>query len=973
MTQDHPIKSPRKLIEVALPLDKINEESARRKRKAPKGYPTTLHKWWAQRPTAAARAVIFGQLVNDPSWKWELEHPGEIPPGHLKASWAKSRKRLFSILEDVIQWDNSTNKEILDRAHLEIVRSWSETCELNKSHPDAKELFDPERLPGLCDPFSGSGTIPMEGVRLGLSAFGTDLNPVAVLISKASVEVVRRFVGREPIGPANTDEKERDLIAQDWARSTGLAEDVRRYGHWLYERAKEKIGNLYPLIEITGKMAKDRPDLKPLVGKKVAPVAYLWARTVRSPNPAFSHVHVPLVSTFLLSSKDRRSAYIDPIVKNDSYRFTVRLGKPPAEHGQGTKVGRGGNFQCLLSRVPIAVDYIRDEGKAGRLGCRLLAIVAESPAGRIYLDPPAEVEEVALKVKPTWRPEVPINHNPRDIRCQLYGLNTYADLYSPRQLMAVSTFTEMIAEVREKVEMDARAAGLGEDARGLEAGGAGAKAYAEAISLYLAFAVDRVADYGSTIATWRPKDNAMRSSLANQAIPITWDYAEGSPFASSSAGLMDSISVVADAIEFLPHQAPGKVTQAAAQSQDRTKCAISTDPPYYNNIAYADLSDFFYVWLRRSLRSIFPELLATVAVPKAEELVATPYRHGSNENAEAFFMNGMTEAMRRLAVQAHPALPMTIYYAFKQSETEAEGATASTGWETFLEAVHRAGLAVTGTWPMSTESDNRQVGIDANALASSIILVCRPRPADAPTTSRRAFLRELNQALPEALDEMTRGAEGAPSPVAPVDLSQAIIGPGMAIFSKYSAVLDADGAPMNVRAALKLINRFLAEDDFDADTQFCLHWFEEQGWKEGPYGKADVLARAKATSVKGVAEAGAVASGGGKVRLLKFSEYPTDWNPREDKRLAVWEVLHHLIRALKQDGESGAGKVFAEVRSKAESARQLAYRLYTLCERQGWAEDARAYNELITSWSAIEAAAGESRIEEQPTLFGEKQ
>jgi putative DNA methylase len=439
---------------------------------------------------------------------------------------------------------------------------------------------------------------------------------------------------------------------------------------------------------------------------------------------------------------------------------------------------------------------------------------------------------------------------------------------------------------------------------------------------------------------------------------MTWDFPEVNPFAGAAGDFGVTTTSMARSIENVSaNRVRAFVSQADAQTQNISAGKIvSTDPPYYDNIGYADLSDFFYVWLRRALRPIFPSLLATISVPKAEELVATPYRHGGKDEAELFFLKGMTQAMGSLAKQAHPAFPITIYYAFKQSETDNAAGTSSTGWESFLEAVHRSGLQLTGTWPMRTERPTG-VKVMTNSLASSVILVCRNRTADALTVSRRDFLRELNTVLPEALDEMTKGSGDARSPVAPVDLSQAIIGPGMAVFSKYAAVLEADGSPMSVRTALQLINRFLAEDDFDHDTQFCLHWFEQHGWNESAFGGADTLARAKGTSVDGVKDAGVIKSGGGKVRLLKWSEYPEDWDPRTDKRLPVWEALHHLIRALRQGGDSASGALLAALGGKAEAVRQLAYRLYTLCERLGQAEDARAYNELITSWTGIESAA----------------
>jgi putative DNA methylase len=537
----------------------------------------------------------------------------------------------------------------------------------------------------------------------------------------------------------------------------------------------------------------------------------------------------------------------------------------------------------------------------------------------------------------------------------------FGDYFTPRQLVALTTFSDLVGEAIAKAKDDALAAGMPDDGRGLDEGGSGATAYAQAVGVYLTFAISRTADRGSTICSWdsSPKMEALRNTFGRQAIPMTWDFAEGNPFSESSGNWMFNIEWGAKTVQLFPARADGYAVQQDAQTQTTSKDKlVSTDPPYYDNIGYADLSDFFYVWLRRSLRPIYPGLFATVAVPKAEELVATPYRHGGKERAEKFFLDGMTEALRNLARQAHPAFPVTIYYAFKQSETKGDAGTSSTGWETFLEAVLKAGFALTGTWPMRTELGNRMIGSGTNALASSIVLVCRQRPADAPTVSRREFIRELNAVLPEALDEMTRG--GVNSPVAPVDLSQAIIGPGMAIFSQYAAVLEADGQPMSVRTALQLINRFLAEDDFDHDTQFCLHWFESQGWAEGKYGDADVLARAKGTSVGGLQQAGVVESGGGKLRLLRWAEYAEGWSPEKDSRTPIWEALHYLIRALNRQGTSEAGALLARMPTRAEPMRSLAYRLYTLCERKGWAEDARSYNELIAAWNDIETASHEA-------------
>jgi putative DNA methylase len=951
---DYPIKSPRKLIEVALPLDAINAEAAREK-SIRHGHPSTLHLWWARRPLAAARAVIFAQLVNDPGY----QQGGGFKYGKNKKEAAIERKRLFKIIEDLVLWENTTNEEVLERARAEIRRSWREVCELNKDHPQAAELFNPDKLPALHDPFAGGGTIPLEAQRLGLEAYASDLNPVAVLINKAMIEIPPKFAGRPPVSLLHSRQgaKKKELdLEREWPGATGLAEDVRYYGAWMRDEAQKRIGHLYPPVEITAEMAKERPDLKPLVGQKLTVIAWLWARTVKSPNPAFSHVDVPLASTFILFSKEGREVYVQPVVEREQYHFTVKVGTPPPEAAGGTTAGKRKAFRCLMSGTPIDYDYIRTEGKAGRIGQKLMAVVAEGARSRIYLAPTREAEVIAAKATETWTPEMALPNNPRDFKTPNYGLTTFGDLFTSRQLGALTTFSDVVMDVAKMARQDAIDSGLIDNDQGIESGKTGAQAYAEAIRVYLAFSVSKASQRNNTLCTWEAPMGRLGGAFGRQAIPMTWDYAETNPFAGAGGDIYGTVHSLAEVLDKFMQVIPGISEQADAQNQTISSSKIvSTDPPYYDNIGYADLSDFFYIWLRRALRNEFPGLFATLAVPKREELVATPYRHGGVEAAEAFFMAGMTCAMQQILKYAHPAFPITIYYAFKQSDTKSEG-TGSTGWETFLEAVIKAGFSIRGTWPMRTELTvalKKRVG----ALASSIILVCCKRPSDSVTVSRREFIRELNGVLPEALDEMTKGSGDERSPVAPVDLSQAIIGPGMAVFSKYAAVLEADGSPMSVRTALQLINRFLAEDDFDGETQFCLHWFEQHGWDEGPFGDADTLSRAKATSVSGLSDAGVIESGGGKVRLLKWVDYPADWDPSKDDRKPVWESLHQLIRAFRQQGESGAGKLLAHLKPQAEAIRQLAYRLYTLCERLGQADDARAYNELITSWSSIEESS----------------
>jgi putative DNA methylase len=961
------VNIPKKLIEVALPLDAINLAAAKEKA-IRHGHPSALHLWWARRPLAAARAVLFAQLVNDPGY----QQGNGFKYGKNKKEAAVERKRLFKLIEDLVLWKNTTNEEVLERARAEIGRSWREVCELNKQHPRAAELFNPDKLPAVNDPFAGGGAIPLEAQRLGLETYASDLNPVAVLINKAMVEIPPKFAGRPPVSLARKGSAKSDLgLDQSWPGTTGLAEDVRYYGEWMREEAQRRIGHLYPAVEVTPEIAKERPDLKPLLGQKLTVIAWLWARTVKSPNPAFSHVEVPLVGTYVLSRKPGKESFVEPVIEGNSYLFRVKVGKFSAAAENGTSLGPKGGFRCLMSNVPIDYSHIRNEAMAGRVGAKLMAVVVEGERRRIYLSPPPEHEAVNYH-RPEWMPSLEIVSGMSE-RVVGYGLRVFADLFTPRQLTALSTLCDLVGEARQKIRVDALTSGGLADSPGLDAGGLGAEAYAEAVSVYLGCMLDKFAECHSSLCTWSnsPKNELVVSTFRRQALPMTWDFAEANPFADSSGSFTKIIDAECKVITTaLPASNKAHCFQADVQTQKVSGLNIvSTDPPYYDNIGYSDLSDYFYVWLRRCMREVFPTLFATISAPKAEELVAASHRHGSKDVAELFFLNGMTKAMQNIAEFSHPAYPVTLYYAFKQSETDTESGTSSTGWETFLESVLKSGMALSGTWPMRTERPGRTISLGKNSLASSIILVCRKRPADAPTISRREFIRELNVVLPEALDEMTKGAGGERSPVAPVDLSQAIIGPGMAVFSKYAAVLEANGSPMSVRTALQLINRFLAEDDFDPDTQFCLQWFEQHGWNDGKFGEADTLARAKGTAVDGVKQSGVIYAARGVVRLVKWADYPADWDPTTVVRLPVWELLHQLIRVLKTEGENGVGELLAAVQSKAEAARQLAYRLHVLCERAGWAEDARAYNELITSWSAIESAAAKVPGLRQAELF----
>ena len=933
----------KKLIEVALPLEAINIASAREK-SIRHGHPSTLHLWWARRPLATARAVIFAQMVDDPS-----ANPDLFP---TEAKQEKERQRLFRIIEDLVLWENTTNETVLERARAEIWQSWRRACAQNVSHPRAKELFDRNKLPGFHDPFAGGGALPLEAQRLGLESYASDLNPVAVLINKAMIEIPPKFVGKPAVNPAARSEcgGERNecgkthssvLFPRLWRGAQGLAEDVRYYGQWMRDEAEKLIGYLYPKIKVTPEMVKERPDLKQYEGCELTVIAWLWARTVKSPNPAYAQVDVPLASTFMLCTKPGKEVYVDPVVDGSRYAFTVKNGKPDNAEAvkNGTKLARGANFRCLVSDAPISAHYVRSEAQAGRMNAKLMAIVAEGDRGRVYLAPTQEHEAIALQAKPKWKPDLKVPTPCHDVdRLPMYGMPTWGDAFTSRQLVALTTFSDLVKEARHQVLRNAP----------------GDFAYADAVITYLAFAVSKMANIGSSVASWMSDRGAFRETFARQAIPMVWDFAEANTFADTGGSFAIAIEKGAMAIEAFPAHANAMAVQCDAAAQTiSTGKVVSTDPPYYDNIGYADLSDFFYVWLRPSLKSVYPDLFTTLAVPKAEELVATPYRHGSKEKAESFFLDGMTLAMHRLAEQAHPAFPVTIYYAFKQAETESAEGTSSTGWETFLDAVIQAGFAISGTWPMRTEGSGRMIAKGTNALASSIILVCRQRGTQATTTTRQAFVATLKRELGPALKHLQRGG------IAPVDLAQAAIGPGMGVYTRYGKVLDAEGKALTVREALALINQALdevlteQEGDFDADTRWALAWFEQFGFNDGPFGVAETLSKAKVTSVSGLVEAGILHSKAGKVRLLRPDELPSNWDPATDKRLTAWEVVHHLVRVLASGGESAAAELVQKLGAEAEIGRELAYRLYTVCERRKRAAEALAYNGLVQSWPEV--------------------
>jgi len=1134
----------KKLIEVALPLEAINMEAAREK-SIRHGHPSTLHLWWARRPLAACRAVLWSSLVDDPS-SWPDKFPTEEAQN-------RERQRLFDILgrivveidkkgntkqvvKGLVSWDevNDPNSEVLEKAQQEIARclAW-ERGEEPPTKPDAVREYIAKYAPPAYDPFAGGGSIPLEAQRLGLEAHASDLNPVAVLINKALIEIPPKFKDQAPVNPVDRAKDgrgqgtgnrgewhERGAVASGFSRlaevdgsggaglslerslseggdvsfnqsdhassgvgaseycggertgnsqglrqfsgdrqgvadgnrnvsdvgsasqlsnparsqsnsgtnrgnqqnancpsqastsalnppvtrslfpisykgAQGLAADVRYYGAWMRDEAFKRIGHLYPKVMVgnreegmgnreegTGNSGEPAPSSLPPVPCHLSPVTYtviawLWARTVKCPNPACG-CQMPLVWSFQLSTKKGKEAWVEPVVDRTQtppkIQFEVKTGKGKAPEGTVERKGA----RCIACETPVPFNHVRSEGKAGRMSQQLMAIVAEGQNGRIYLSPQAEHVEIAQSAQPTWKPDANLPHNPRDFKTPNYGMKKISDLFTPRQLVALTTFSDLVGEAREKATQDAIAAGLPDDDVPLNDGGIGARAYGEAISVYLAFAASKLADRNSSVASWDVGSVSLRSTFARQAIPMVWDYCEANPFESmgSFEGAIDWIDRVLKGLE---KGLVGQITQhdaTAPHSHDTIPKLISTDPPYYDNIGYADLADFFYVWLRRSLGSVYPNICSTLLVPKTQELVATPYRFdGSKQKAQAFFEEGLGNAFNRMHEISHTDYPLTVYYAFKQTETDQKGkdneSIASTGWETMLEGLIKADFSINGTWPMRSELSNRMVASDTNALASSIVLVCRPRPTDAPKITRRQFLTELKRELPKALKTLQQGN------IAPVDLAQASIGPGMAIYSQYAAVLENDGSPMRVRTALQLINQILdeflteQEGEFDGDTRWALTWFEQHQFEPGQYGDAETLSKAKNTSVTGMVEAGILEAKAGKVRLLSREEIGSRKQGRGKSDDSVpsflssvpsspdWLIAQTLIHTLDTQGETGAAEVLAKLGERGEMARDLAYRLYRLCDRKGWTQEALAYNSLVISWPEITRLASE--------------
>lgn len=958
MTAPFPRK---KLIEVSIPLEAINAASAREK-SIRHGHPSTLHLWWARRPLAACRAVLFSQLVDDPS-SW----PDRFPTEEAQDT---ERRRLHRVIERMVPWEASNDENILNEARWEIARSvaWGQG-EDPPAKDDGKAIlaYLQENAPPIYDPFSGGGSIPLEAQRLGLRAYGSDLNPVAVLIGKALVEIPPKFAGRPPVNPKARKELERGRWNGRGAQ--GLAEDVRFYGQWMRDEAEKRIGHFYPKAKL--------PD-----GSEATVIAWLWARTVRSPDPAAKGAMVPLVTSFMLSTKEGRKAWVEPVIDAsapDGWRFEVRTGQlnkaDEIKFKEGTKTGRGTNFACVLSGATISPDHVRGEGMEKRLGARLMAVVAEGNRSRVYLSPSADHERLAKSAKPDDVSAIAVDmpDNPRWFSPPGYGMQQYADIFTPRQLVALTAFSDLVGEARERALADASVAGLPHEPTRLHEGGTAAEAYADAVATFLAFMIDRTADRNCSICSWdsgpsgskastggSARTASVRNVFSRQAIPMTWDFAESNIFSESGGGLLSAL----DWIEPVLKRPKVEIGAGELYNIDASKnsfpirpIVISTDPPYYDNIAYADLSDFFYVWLRRSLSGVWPDLFRRLTTPKAEELVATPYRHGGKGAAETFFMEGMGEALTAMRKAATDSEPLAVYYAFKQSEVAADGVT-SAGWASFLQAVVNAGLVVDGTWPVRTEMSNRMIGSGTNALASSIVLVCRKRSADASMITRAEFIRLLRRELPDAIDDIRKAGVG------PVDMQQSVIGPGMGVFSRHVKVLEDDDSAMTVKTALAIINRVWEEIDqeldavFDSETQVALAWFATYGFDSKTSGELITLANAKNIGTKALFDSEVFEDLKGKTALTAREKLPKDWSPSKDKRLTIWECVQHTARVLNAEdgGAEAAGRLVTQMGPAGDQARKLAYRLFEIATQKGWSQEALIYNELAQEWPHLEEA-----------------
>ncbi len=887
----------KKLIEVSLPLEAINRESVREKN-ITNGHPSTLHIWWARRPLAACRAILFSQLVDDPS-----SNPIDFP---TLESQKIERARLFAIIENLAKWENSSNESVLTAAKVEIMKG-----------REGKQI-------DLLDPFSGGGSIPLEAKRLGLNAIANDLNPLPILINTVILKIVGRFEGK--ISSANS-------ISGNSAVT--MSEDLKKWSEVLQTRVEEKVGHLY-----TGK------------NKSSVPLVYLWARTVKCPNPACG-IDVPLVGSWSTNDRPGNESYFNPVPSSDGKSVDVEIGQGKVSKELATIIRSGG--KCPICETGFKLDYVKSEASLGNLSQRLLGV--QEVENKIRTFRPATIEDrskasVAREYM-EWL-DLPLSKHPQYMAPPRFGLNKFSDLFLDRQLLTLKTFVEELEKLEPEITKSYEDKFSDSDPRNLTEGGSGAVAYAQSIKVLLAMSISRLTNRCSTLCIWDSSRTTISQVFVRQAYSMTWFFAEANPFGGGSGSYEGQVDYLVKALARLP-LGQGTVANKPAQELDiPMNVVVSTDPPYYDSVPYADLSDYFVVWLRKMLATTMPEIFTTVLSPKASELVADHVRHNDKASAGKFFEDGLTDVFKRIHSAHSNDYPMTIFYAFKAKEDEGK-IDIPTGWETFLSSLLTAGWKISGTWPVRTEQPGGLRELGRNALASSVVVVCRKRDELAPSISRRAFISEMKKVLPQSLREMQQGS------IAPVDLAQAAIGPGMEIFSKYSEISEADGTSMTIRTALALINQTLGEvlneqeSDFDSETLFCVKWFAQYQWDEGPFGQADTLARAVNVSMSSMMRNGVFISSSSKAKLKHPKEMEPEWNPSLDKELSIWEVTVKLSHIIGAEGIEKARSVLHQTSEAidVDAVKELAYLIFNICEKQGWSETGVAFNALVTSWIDI--------------------
>jgi putative DNA methylase len=882
----------RKLIEVALPIEAISAASRREKDKKT-GTIRNVHKWFAPMPGPAWRALLFAAIVDDPDDEAD-------------------RKKLLDLIERLVPADGGPPAP--------------------DALAEAKKLIAEVTLgdlPTVLDPFCGGGSTLVEAQRLGLPTVGSDLNPVPALITRVLTELVPKVAGRPPLVGDPTQ-----LGGIVGKPLDGFLADVWHYGELVRERVWQQIGDLYPSAAGGGTI-----------------VAWLWARTVACKNPPCRAVS-PLVSSFELSRRRGSACWVEPIVKLDhsGVRFEIRsgAGQPPTP----TKLGRGGNFRCAVcGEAAIDESYVKEEGRAGRLGLQLMAVAVDGPSGRSYVSPDLAPQRPQVNASDDIG-DIELADDHRNLWCVGYGVRSVSDLFVDRQLVALSAFADAVASVPAEV---------------VDAGGD--LEYASSIASVLGLAVGKLAMANSTQARWRLRavESKAEPAFSRQALPMVWDFAEVNPFGGSVGDWSQQVKAVSGGLERLPLGGVGRVSALDARFASTLLEApglVATDPPYFAQIGYADLSDYFYVWLRRALKDVHPDLLATIATPKGSELIAAPHRHGGDRAAASrAFVEGFTETFHALVSVTRPELPMLIVYAHRQEESEDGGLTA-TAWDAMLTAILDAGLRIVGTWPVHATGSSRQIGLGTNALASYVVLVCRPQLAGARVGDLPSFVAALRAELPSAIRRVQEAAISA------IDLGQAAIGPGMAVFSRFAYVVDpATGQRMTVHRALELINMVRAEviDDFagalSPETRWAMTWFRDFGFGEADSGEAEKLFTTTNTSLGQLEAAGIATSSRGKIRLLRRDELPDNWDPETDTRRPEWETLQHLVKRHEEGGLEAAGALLRRVQGDADAVRELAYWIVDKCQFSQSAE-VQPFDALIVDWPKIaEVAAREDQGE----------